>query len=49
MPVQFGVGLACKLVVASVECTATVFDSRRVVDVVFDCCMMEDMVDRCSS
>ena len=49
MPVRSDMGLAYKLVVASVERTTTVFDSCRVVDVVVDCCMMEDMVDRCSS
>ena len=49
MAVQFGVGLACKRAVASVGRTMTVFDLHKVVDVVVDYCMMEDMVDHCSS
>ena len=49
MSVRSGVGLACKLAVASAGRTMTVFDSRRVVDVVADHYLMEDRVDRCSS
>ena len=49
MPVRFGVGLACKLTVASVGRTPTLFDSPRVVDVVTDHCMMEDRVNHFSS
>ena len=49
MLVQSGMGLACKLAVASAGRTMTIFDSRRVVDVVSDHYMMEDRVDHCSS
>ena len=49
MPVRSGVGLACKLAVASAGRTTTVFDLHTVVDVVANHCMMEDWVDRCSS
>ena len=49
MPVRSSVGLACKLVVTSVRQMTTIFDLRKVVDVVDDCCMMGDRVDRCSS
>ena len=47
MPTRSGVGLACKLVVASAGRTTTVFDSHRV-DVFADHCKMEDRADRCS-
>ena len=43
MPARSGVGLACKLAVASAGQTAIVFYSRRVV-VVIDHCMMEGRV-----
>ena len=49
MSVHFGVGLACKLAVASVGRTMIVLDSCRFFDVVGDHCMMEDRVDHCSS
>ena len=49
MPARSGVELACKLAVASARRTTIAFDSRKVVDVVADHCMMEDRVDRCSS
>ena len=49
MPARSSVGLECKLAVASARQTTTVFDLRRVVDVVVDHCKIEDMVDRCSS
>ena len=49
MPVQSGMGLACRLEVESAWRTTVVFDSRRVDVVVADHCMMEDRVDRCSS
>ena len=49
MPVQYGVELACKLAIASVGRTKTVFGLCRVVDVVANHYMMEDRVDRCSS
>ena len=49
MLVQSGVGLACKLSVASTGQMMTLFDLRRVVDVVGDRCMMEDRFDHCSS
>ena len=45
----FGVGLACRLAVASPRRTTTVFDLRRIVDVVDDLCMVEDRFDHCSS
>ena len=48
MPMRFGVELVCKLVVLFAGRTKTIFDLRRVVDVVADRCMMEDRVDRCS-
>ena len=49
MLVRSGVGLACKLAVASARRMTTVFDLCRVVNVVVDHCMMEDRVDHCSS
>ena len=49
MPVQSGMGLACKLAVVIARRMTTVFDLHRVFDVVVDHCMMEDIVDRCSS
>ena len=49
MPARSGVGLACKLVVESTGRMTTVFDSRRVVDVISDHCMPEDRFDCCSS
>ena len=49
MPARFGVGLACRLAVASAGRTATILDSHRVVDVVADHCKMEDRVDHYSS
>ena len=49
MLVWSGMGLACKLAVASAGRTTTVFDSRRVVNVIVDHCMMDDRVDHCSS
>ena len=44
MSVQSGVELACKLMVAVAVAvrTTTIFDLRRVVDVVTNHCMMED-------
>ena len=49
MSVRSGVGLACKLVVASTGRMKTLFDLHKVVDVVAGRCMMKDRVDRCSS
>ena len=49
MPVQSGVGLACRLAIASAGRTTTIFDLHRVVDVVVEHYMMEDRVDHCSS
>ena len=49
MPVWSSMEFACKLVVAFVGRTMTVFDLHRVVGVVADRCMMEDRVDRFSS
>ena len=49
MPAWSAVGLACKLTVVSVGRTTTVFDLRRVVNVVADHCMMEDRVEFYSS
>ena len=46
---RFGMGLACKFAIASGGRTTAAFDSRRVVDVVPDHCMVEDRVDRCFS
>ena len=48
MPMRSGVELACEVAVASAVRTTTILDSRRVVDVVADHCIMEDSVDRCS-
>ena len=48
MLARSGVRLACKLAVASVGRTTTVFDLRRVAFVV-EHCMVEHMVDHCSS
>ena len=48
MLVRSGMGLECRLAV--VGHSSTVFDLRRVVEVVSDqCCMLEDMFDHCSS
>ena len=49
MPMRSSVGLACRLAVASVGRTTSVFDFRRVVDVAPDRCMVEDRFDHCSS
>ena len=49
MPTRSGVGLAYKLAVDSAGQTTIAFDSRRVVDVIVDHCMMEYRVDCCSS
>ena len=54
MSVQSGVELACKLLVVVAVAVASgrmkiVFDLCRVVDIVADLCMMEDMVDHCFS
>ena len=49
MPVRSGVGLVCRLAIASVGRTTTVIDLRTVVDVVADHYIMKDKVDRCSS
>ena len=49
MSARSGIGLACKLVVVSAGRMTIVFDSHRVVDVVFYHFMMEDRVNRCSS
>ena len=49
MPMRSSMGLVCKLAVASLERTTTVFDLHKVVDVVGYHCMMEDRVDLCSS
>ena len=46
---QSGVGLACRLAVASAGRTMTIFDMHRVVDVVADHYMMDGRVDCCSS
>ena len=49
MPMRFGVELACRLAVVVAGRTTTAFDLHRVVDVIDGHCMMEDMVDCCSS
>ena len=49
MPVRSGIGLACRLAVAFVRQTMTIFDLRRVDDVVADRCMVEDRFDHYSS
>ena len=43
------VKLACKVAIASAGQTMTVYDSRRIVDIVADHYMMEDRVDHRSS
>ena len=49
MPMWSSVELACKLEVVVAGRMMTVFDLRRVVDVVADFCMVEDRLDHCSS
>ena len=49
MPVRSGMELAYKLAVVIARRMTTVFDLRRVIDVVVYRCMMEDRVDHCSS
>ena len=49
MPALSSMELACKLAVPSARRTMTVFDLRRVVDVVANHCMMEERVDHFSS
>ena len=41
--------LAYKLAVVIAGRMTIVFDLRRVLDVIDDCCMMDDRVDHCSS
>ena len=49
LPMRSCVELVYKLAVASAGQTTSIFDLRRVVDVVAKHCMMEDRVDHCSS
>ena len=49
MLVQSSMEPACRLAVASAGRTMIVSNSRRVVDVFAENCMMEDRVDHCSS